>query len=44
MDAIKLFAKISEQLRNLVNSVRKLSDDIEMEFGFKIYCVDFEER
>ena len=33
MDNLKLFVKSSEQLDSLVNSVRKFSADIKMEFG-----------
>ena len=36
MNDLKLFAKNKDQIDSLVNTVKKFSEDIKIEFGFKV--------
>ena len=36
MNDLKLFAKNEDQIDSLVNTVKKFSEDIKIEFGFKV--------
>ena len=44
MGDLKIFAKSEREVNGLISTVQLLSNDIEMEFGKKMWCSCIEER